>query len=167
MSPKFWFIAAIAIVMLSACTAADESTSTSGSPSDVVQSAAQAYADGFNSRDLTQFKTYFATDTQGADPAGLAQTLDAAEKAMKTAEDNDQFQLQDFQITTEKTDQQNKLSTVHYMATVSIVRNEDQAVFAGNIEQDIALTKVGDKWLISGGDAPQITSDLVEPTPEP
>ena len=167
MSPKFWIITAIAIVMLSACTAADDSTSTSGSPSDVVQSAAQAYVDGFNNRDLTQFKTYFATDTQGADPAGLAQTLDAAEKTMKTAEDNDQFQLHDFQITTEETDQQNKLSTVHYTANVSIVRNQDLVVFSGNIEQDVALTKVGDKWLISGGDAPQITSDQVVPTSEP
>ncbi|MCA9908494.1 MAG: hypothetical protein KC519_07580 [Anaerolineae bacterium] len=122
-----------------------------------MQAAVQAYVEGFNNRELTSFHAFFATTAQGADAAGLAQTLDAANQALNDSQAGDQFQLQNFQITSQRIDEQNNAAVVHYLASVAIVRNETDAVFAATVEQDVALILVDNQWLISGGDAPQIT----------
>ncbi len=154
-------VALIVVVLLGACSQADELPD----PSAVVQSAAQAFTDGFNNRDLTQFETYFATPAQGADAAGLAQTLTAAQTALANAADSDMFQLQDFAILSQQIDQTNNLATVRYRATVSIVRNETNAVFSGIVEENVALSLVNNQWLISGGDTPRITPNEIIATP--
>ena len=84
-------------------------------------------------------------------------TLEVANTAMDKAQDNDVFQLQDFEIVSQQIDKQDEEATVHYCGTVAIVRDGTEAIFAAFIEQDVALSHVGDKWLISGGDAPKIT----------
>lgn len=163
MSRTFGVLVAVVIVGFAAFGYSALNKSSGESPSDVVQSAATAYVDGYNNRDLTQFHSYFATVKQGADSAGLALTLGAADTEMNKAQVNDMFQLQDFKIVSEQVDNKNHEATVHYQATVAVVQDQTNATFAGIIEQDVALVRVGNKWLISGGDDPQITPNVPAP----
>lgn len=159
-------IAVCAALLLSGCgTKADMNASSSDapvtqSPSDVVQAAAQAFADGFNNDDLTQFNTFFATSAQGADQIGLNETQVGGQTALTQAQSGDQFQLQDFQILSEDIGQNRTEATVHYRAVVSIVRNQTESVFAATVEQNVGLIEVNNQWLISGGDTPQITATI-------
>ena len=67
----FWSLAAVVAVVtvLFAAWSATEETSTAA-PGDVVQSAANAFVEGYNNRDFTRFHSFFATAEQGADAAG-------------------------------------------------------------------------------------------------
>lgn len=72
-----------------------------GSPENVVQSAAQAFAEGYNSRDLTQFERYFATPDEGGDTAGLANTKALAEQLLARALADSTFEFRSLDVSTQ------------------------------------------------------------------
>lgn len=130
-----------------------------GSPENVVQSAAQAFAAGYNNRDLTQFESYFATPDEGGDAAGLAQTKAHAEQLLARALENSTFEFRSFDTAMTQIDLVNRQATVHYRAEISIRQNEEP-IYAATVEQDVALVQVNGRWLIAGGDDPQVTTTL-------
>jgi len=144
---------AIAAVALAACeTAAD-------TPSDVVQAAAQAFVQGYQTRDLSGFEAFFATPAQVGDTQGLALTWDAAHELLSQAQPSDRFELRSFDITEQREDAAHQAATVHYRADVSVL-NSSTTIYAATVEQDVALSRIGGTWKIVGGDPPQITTEL-------
>lgn len=73
------------------------------------------------------------------------------------------FELRSFDIAWQKVDNRNNPS-VHYQAEISILRN-GVAMYAANVEQDIALARIDGTWLIVGGDQPIVNPELEIPTP--
>lgn len=130
-----------------------------GTPENVVQSAAQAFAVAYNNRNLTQFEDYFATPDEGADAAGLAQTKAHAEHLLARALENTTFEFRSFDTSMPQIDLINRQATVHYRAEISILQNEEP-IYAATVEQDVALVQVNGRWLIAGGDDPQVTTTL-------
>lgn len=130
-----------------------------GSPENVVQSAAQAFAEGYNSRDLAQFETYFATPDEGGDAAGLANTKALAEQLLARALADTTFEFRSLDVSAQEIDQANREATVHYRAEISILQNEEP-MYAATVEQDVALVQVNGRWLIAGGDEPDVKTTL-------
>jgi hypothetical protein len=124
-------------------------------PSDVVQNAGQAIMEGYDARDLTKFDSYFATPAQGADLEGLANTQRAVHDLLDRTDEYDLLDLLSFNATDQMIDEAGGEATVHYRAEVSLDAG-DLPVRAVVVEQEIALIKVEDRWLISGGDLARI-----------
>jgi hypothetical protein len=154
---KFLVPLAVVAMLLAACSQGEDS------PRDVVRAASQAFVEGYNGRDLSQFDSLFASPAEGGDSLGLEQTKNAAHKLVDAAQADETFETRSFEILWQKVDEPHKLATVHYRAEVSLVRS-GVAVYAATVEQDVALMWVNGTWLIAGGDPPQITPTLVEPT---
>lgn len=143
--------------LLTACSQGKDS------PEDVVRAASRAFIEGYNGRDLSQFDSFFASPAQGGDSLGLEQTQNAAHRLADAAQADETFETRSFEILWQNVDETQNLATVHYRAEVSLVRS-DVAVYAATVEQDVALMRVNGRWLITGGDPPQMTPTLVEPT---
>ncbi|MCB9453028.1 MAG: hypothetical protein H6672_16450 [Anaerolineaceae bacterium] len=160
-------LAALLLVVLVAISACQSTpTAEASPPGDTVQQAINAFVEGFNNQSLTDFDTYFATLDQGADADGLLQTQEAAHALLHITVGSDTVvEVHSFEITGTKIDNQNHQAVVHYKADISIVYNSDLSDFAGIVEQDVALQQVDGKWLITGGDQPQITP-VESSTPE-
>lgn len=122
------------------------------SPQDVVKEAAQAFIKGYNSHDLSQFDTFFALPA-GGDPQGLTKTQGAAHKVLNELQPTS-IKMLEFYVNWPEVDAQNKLATVHYRAEISVVLR-GETIYA--VEQNVALVRVHNRWLIAGGDTPQIT----------
>lgn len=154
---KFLILLLVMATLLIACSQGQHS------PRAVVRTAAQAFVQGYDARDLSKFDSFFASPAQVGDSQGLDQTKEAAHKLLEQAQPDETFETRSFEVEWQKVDETHNLATVRYRAEVSLVRS-DVAVYAATVEQDVALKRVNGSWLILGGDTPQITPTLVEPT---
>lgn len=143
----------IPVVMLGVIVSLSAFGAEITSPQDVVKEAAQAFIKGYNSHDLSQFDTFFALPEQGGDTQGLIKTQGAAHKMLKELQPTS-IKMLEFYVNWPEVDAQNKLATGHYRAEISIVLR-GETIYA--VEQNVSLVRVHNRWLIAGGDTPQIT----------
>lgn len=127
-----------------------------GMPENVVHSAGQASAEGYNSRDRTQFERHFAMPDEGNDAAGLAHSKDL---------DDSTFEFRSLDVSVQKIDLAHRVATVHYRAEIAINRNE-KLMYAATVEQNVALVQVNGRWRCASGAAPNVktTSGAAKPT---
>ena len=141
-------------ISLAACTPWNKAQSW---PEETIRSAAQAFVDGFNQRDLTAFDSFFAAPAQVVDPKGIARTRDAAHQWLAETQPGSTLQLLSLAISTQQPANPQVLASVHYKARVRLNSGQDISD-TKLVEQTIQLEHLGDKWLIIGGDEAQISS---------
>ncbi len=148
----------VLILLLGACGSALDS------PHGTVQAAAQAFAKGYDARNLGQFDTFFATPAQGGNAIDLSLTREAAHKLVDEAPSGATFKIGSFEILSERVDDANGQADVSYRASVSI-QTGSTVLYAATVEQQVALTLVDGQWLISGGQQPVVNLDGATPAP--
>lgn len=156
------FVFIIALSVIAACQSSPQAA-TSPSAADTVQQAANAFVQGYNSGDLSEFDTYFATPDQGGNAEGLVQTLEAAHSLLddqQTAGDDTSVELHSFDILKTNVDEQHQEASVDYKANISVIAHGNVPFFAGIVQQHVGLVLVNGHWLITGADKPQITPDV-------
>ncbi|MEJ2749431.1 MAG: hypothetical protein P8183_16235 [Anaerolineae bacterium] len=151
-------MALILIFTLAACGGSEDQ----GQPAagDAVQAAADAFVEGFDNHDLTQFDTFFAPPGDNYD---MSQTQDAAHQAVANAAPGTTFQIDKLKIQNTQAGSHPGEVVVTYQAQVSMWDN-GQATFTAVVTQDVALQQINGKWLITGGDAPHIQTNEGAPT---
>ncbi len=137
------------IFALAACNSNEDAEKAA---SDAVQASANAFIEGFDNHDLSQFDTFFAPPSDEYD---MTQTHDAAHQLMDAAAPGESFQIDKLEIQNVRLDDKREEAVVTYQAQVSMWEN-DVMTFTAVVTQDIALQKIDGNWLITGGDAPQI-----------
>ena len=156
--------ALLVILTLSVITACQsQQVASAPPPGDTVQQAADAFVQGYNEGDLSNFDKFFATPAQGGNTEGLVQTLEAAHSLLndqQTAGDDTSVELHSFEILNTNIDEQHQLASVDYRANVSVIAHGNIPFFAGIVEQHVGLTLVNGNWLITGADKPQVTPDV-------
>lgn len=108
-----------------------------------------------NRRRPDALDVYFATEAEGAQPAGLAETQQAYKDFIAQLFTNDTIQFHSFDITGVEVHEDGGLARVSYRLHFSVVRGST-AVFSAKATQNLALLKTPRGWRISGGDAPQL-----------
>ncbi|MEZ4766824.1 MAG: hypothetical protein R2844_00145 [Caldilineales bacterium] len=141
------------LLTLAACTPGNTAQSW---PDETVRSATQAFVDGYNLRDLQTFDSFFASPAQLADPASLASTRDAAHQALTQAQPGSSIRLLSLTVTPPQPPNPQALASIHYRARFAVATGEN-VVDTVTVEQTVQLDHLGDKWLIIGGDQPQIS----------
>ena len=119
---------------------------------DEVQTAALA---GLNSRDPNALNEYFATETEGAQATGIAETQQAYKNFVAELPSNNAVQFHSFNIRAVEVDETAGLAKVTYRLHLSVIHN-GQVIFGANVTQNLALLRTPRGWRISGGDAPQL-----------
>lgn len=145
-------------MMLAACTPWSKAQSW---PEETIRSAVQAFVDGYNQGDLAAFDSFFASPAQVTDPAGLARTQDTAHQWLADAQPGSSVQLVALAVSAPQPANPQVLASVHYRARLRFDDGQS-AADTKQIEQTVQLERVGDKWLIIGGDEMQITSAPVQ-----
>ena len=125
----------------------------------IVQAAANATEDGVNRRDLSAVEPFFATPAEGANLAGLGQTIGQLRTFTTHLTAGDQVQVHSFQIQSVAVHESGGLARATYRLHFSVVRG-GAAVYTAVVTQNLALLKTPRGWRISGGDQPQL-SDVV------
>jgi len=125
----------------------------------IVQAAANATEAGLNKRDLSAVEPFFATPAEGANLAGLGQTIGQLRTFTTHLSASDQLQIHSFQVQSVAVHESGGLARATYRLHFSLVRG-GAAVYTAVVTQDLALLKTPRGWLISGGDQPQF-SDVV------
>ena len=138
------------LLLLTACVPAQ------GAPEKALQNAAQTFVEGYNVRDLSGLDALFASPAQGADELGLDNTRKLAQELVANSKPGDTIELEGFSTTRQSLDEANRLAVVHYDTRV-VITNGGVIAFVARAQQNVALTLVGGRWLISGGDIPQVT----------
>ncbi len=108
-----------------------------------------------NRRRPDALDVYFATEAEGAQPAGLAETQQAYKDFINQLPTNSSVQFHSFDITGVEVYEDGGLARVSYRLHFSVVRGST-AVFSAKATQNLALLKTPRGWRISGGDAPQL-----------
>lgn len=147
-------------VLLAACAVAGDPHAW---PERTVRSAAQAFVEGYNQRDLAAFDDFFASPAQGADPAGLSYTKDAAHELVASAQPGTTVQLSSLAITSQRPANPKALATIHYRARLSL-RDGQHDFSTQAVEQTVQLERIRNRWLIIGGDQAQVTSAPAQAT---
>ena len=119
---------------------------------DEVQTAALA---GLNSRGPNALDEYFATEAEGAQAAGLAETQQAYKAFVAELPNSSRVQFHSFDILDIEVHEDAGLARVTYRLHFSVIRN-GQVIFGAKAVQDVALLKTPRGWRISGGDTPQL-----------
>lgn len=119
---------------------------------DEAQSAALA---GLNRRNPDALDAYFVTETEGAQPAGLAETQQAYKDFMAQLPPNSSVQFHSFAVTAVEVHEDGGLARVTYRLHFSVIRGT-LAIFSAKAAQNLALLKTARGWRISGGDTPQL-----------
>ena len=125
----------------------------------IVQNAANATEAGLNKRDLSAVEPFFATPAEGANLAGLGQTIGQLRTFTTHLSASDQVQVHSFQIQSVAVHESGGLARATYQLHFSVVRG-GAAVYTAVVTQNLALLKTPRGWRISGGDQPQL-SDVV------
>lgn len=110
---------------------------------------------GLNSRNPDALNEYFATETEGAQAAGLAETQQVYKDFVAQLTNNSLVQFHSFDIQALEVHEDAGLAKVTYRLHFSVIRN-GQAIFSAKATQNIALIKTPRGWRISGGDAGQL-----------
>ncbi len=124
-----------------------------------VDEAAKATEAGVNQRDLSAVEPFFATPAEGANLAGLGQTIGQLRTFTPHLNAGDQVQVHSFQIQSITVDESGGLARATYRLHFSLVRG-GTAVYSAVVTQNLALLNTPRGWRISGGDQPQF-SDVV------
>jgi len=119
---------------------------------DEAQSTALA---GLNRRNPDALDVYFATETEGAQPTGLAETQQAYKDFVAQLPTNSTVQFHSFTITGVEIHEDGGPARVSYRLHFSVVRGST-AVFSAKATQNLALLKTPRGWRISGGDNAQL-----------
>lgn len=119
---------------------------------DEIQNAALP---GVNSHDPKALDAYFATEAEGAQAAGLAETQQAYKDFVGQMPYDSLIQFHSFDIQALEVHEDAGLARVTYRLHFSVVRN-GQAIFSAKATQNIALLKTPRGWRIMGGDAAQL-----------
>ena len=127
-----------------------------------VQSAALT---GLNSRNPDALAGYFATEAEGTQAAGLAETQQAYKDFVAQLPGNNAIQFHSFDIRAMEVHEDAQLAKVTYRLHFSVIRNS-QAIFSAKATQNIALIKTPRGWRIMGGDIPQL-EDVTGSWPPP
>lgn len=110
---------------------------------------------GLNRRRPDALDVYFASEAEGAQPAGLAETQQAYKDFIAQLLTDSTIQFHSFDITGVEVHEDGGLARVSYRLHFSVVRGS-LAVFSAKATQNLALLKTPRGWRISGGDAPQL-----------
>jgi hypothetical protein len=130
-----------------------------GAVRQTVEDAAKAIEAGLNQRDLGTVEPFFATLAEGANLAGLGQTIGQLRTFTTHLTAVDQVQVHSFQAPSVAVHESGGLARATYRLHFSVVRG-GTAVYTAVITQNLALLKTPRGWRISGGDQPQL-SDVV------
>jgi len=125
----------------------------------LVQEAANATEAGVNRRDLSAVERFFVTPAEGANLAGLGQTIGQLRMFTTHLSPSDQVQVHSFQIQSVAVHESGGLARATYRLHFSLVRG-GATVYTAVMTQNLALLKTPRGWRISGGDQPQL-SDVV------
>jgi uncharacterized lipoprotein len=150
-------ISFILIFTLAACGSSEDQGKVAAG--DAVQAAADAFAEGFDTRDLTQFDAFFAPF---GDTYDLSKTRDAAHRVMTDAAPGATFQIDKLEIQNVQVDSQTNEAVVTYQAQVSMWEN-GEATFTAVVTQNVALQRINGNWLITGGDAANVQANEAAP----
>lgn len=131
-------------------------TTPEGDIRKTVEAAASLIEDGVNRRDLSAVEAYFARPTEGANLAGLGQTIGQLRSFTTHLNDGDQMQVHSFQIQSVAVHDSGGLARATYRLHFSVIRG-GTAIFTAVATQDLALLKTPRGWRISGGDQPQLS----------
>lgn len=129
-----------------------------------VESAAKAAEISLTQRDLSAVEPFFATIAEGANPAGLGQTLGQLRMFATHLNAGDQVQFHSFQVPSVAVHESGGLARATYRLHFSVVRG-GTAVYTAVVVQNLALLKTPRGWRISGGDQPQLSDVIGEWTP--
>lgn len=110
---------------------------------------------GLDRRRSDALDVYFATEAEGAQPAGLAETQQAYKDFLAQLPTNSTVQFHSFELTGVEVHEDGGLARVSYRLHFSVVRG-GTAVFSAQATQNLALLKTPRAWRISGGDTPQL-----------
>ncbi|GAB4577386.1 MAG: hypothetical protein Fur0022_01170 [Anaerolineales bacterium] len=126
-----------------------------------VQTAALA---GLNRRNPNALDEYFATEAEGAQATGLAETQQAYQDFVAQLPGDNAVQFHSFDITALEVHEDAGLAKVTYRLHFSV--SQGTATFSAKATQSLALLKTPRGWRISGGDAAQL-EDVVGNWPLP
>ncbi len=121
----------------------------------VIEEVQSAALSGLNQRHPDALDEYFATQAEGAQAAGLAETQQAYKDFIAQLPGNNAVQFHSFDIAALEVHEDAGLAKVNYRLHFSVLRN-GQAIFSARATQNIALLKTPRGRRIMGGDAPQL-----------
>lgn len=124
-----------------------------------LQEAVRATEAGLNRHDLSDVEPYFATASEGANLAGLGQTLGPLRLFANHLNTGDQVQIHRFEVPSVAVHISDGLARATYRLQFSVVRG-GTAIYSADVTQNVALLKTARGWRISGGDQPQLTNVL-------
>jgi hypothetical protein len=121
-----------------------------------VESAAAAVEEGLNQGDRSKVEPFFATEAEGANAAGLADTWGALQTFAEGLTPSDRVQVHSFEITEVEVHEGGDLARAGYRLHLSVIRSS-QVVFGFVATQNLALTRSDGQWRISGGDVAELS----------
>jgi hypothetical protein len=121
-----------------------------------VERTAQAAEAGLNRRNLQEVERYFATKEEGANEAGIKETLEALAGFAASLTGSDRVQFHRFDVTDVSVHESDGLARVTYRLHLSVIR-DSIVIFGAVVNQDLALVRTPRGWHISGGDTPQLS----------
>lgn len=122
----------------------------------VIDEAQEAALAGMNAGDPSALDEYFATEAEGAQPSGLAETQRAYQEfVQQLAGGSYSVQFHSFSIQDLEVHENARLARVTYRLHFSVIYSS-QVTFGAVATQSIALLKTPRGWRISGGDAAQL-----------
>ncbi len=116
-----------------------------------VEDAARAVEDGLNRRSLDQAQPFFASEAEGANVAGLSDTWGALQAFAGSLTSSDRVQFHSFDVEEVVVHEEAGIARATYRLHLSVLRGS-QVVFGFVATQNLALTRTGREWRISGGD---------------
>lgn len=121
-----------------------------------VKAVASIVEPGVNRRDLGAVEPFFATPAEGANLAGLGQTIGQLRSFTTHLNSGDQIQVHSFQVQSVAVHASDGLARATYRLHFSVIHG-GAAVYTAVVTQDLALLKTPRGWRISGGDQPQLS----------
>jgi hypothetical protein len=121
-----------------------------------VEDTAKAVESGLNKRNLDKVATFFATEAEGANKAGLEETWGALQRFTESLTSSDRIQFHNFDVEEVTVHESDGLARATYRLHLSVLRSSE-VIFGTVAIQDLALSKTPRGWRISVGDAPQLS----------
>lgn len=121
-----------------------------------VEEAAKAVEQDLNRRNLASVQPFFATEAEGANAAGLADTWGALESFAAGLTPSDRVQFHSFDIEDIAVHEGGDLARASYRLHLSVLRGSEVA-FGFVATQNLALLRTERGWRISGGDEVQLS----------
>lgn len=160
---KRWILLSMILITVAGLLAA--CGSPEASVRKTVEEAAAAVEDGLNQGNLEQAQSFFMTEAEGANSEGLADTWQALQTFAQGLTNSTRVQVHSFEVQEVSVNEKGNLARATYRLHLSVLR-DGQIVFGFVATQNLALTRTGGQWRISGGDQAQL-SDVIGKWPLP